>query len=195
MKLVQVIKGIKTDLQKIDDLQKLIMKYSADTTKEDPFYGTKEEQESKLAGWQQTVDNLADNIAKLSCRLQYTNSVTDVCMSIEGKKITKRISEWIKWGQAKGDNLSLSQVVLMSWNHLKENTQSRTGDVIEVVTEKDGTKREIKFRRFYDPNKRDEQIKFYTYMGRAIDAVMEVVNAEVDLLDMPEAAISIDKSI
>jgi hypothetical protein len=185
MKIVQAIKAIKDIQKQIDDLMDKVQKYSSDEDDQDPVYGTVEKQTDQISSWMQAIRDLNAEIERLDYCIKKTNVITMVTIKLGDKEIKKPIASWIKRGQSSigkrgNKRLSLSESDLRAWQCLRENT-GRTET--KVVKGKDGGDVVVKFRRYWDPKKRDEMMKLYASEPSIIDGVLEEVNATVDLIE------------
>lgn len=169
MKIIEAMKRVKQNKEKITDLQTKISQISANLSHETPLYGT--ETPKKIQDWAQSCDDLTQENIKFLCSIAKTNLATDVTIEIGGKSVTKKIAEWV-WRRREYAAIDLKTWSVMTDRNLREGQmQTSTGQPL-VVT----------LVRHYDPNKRDEMISMYRNEPHQIDAALEVVNAVTDLV-------------
>lgn len=169
MKIIEGLKKIKDLQRKFADITEKIKSHAADMDFETPAY---ENQKGQVSEWIQACRDIALEIAKLRVSIQKTNLETKVSIELGGKQVTKSIAEWIHWRKdlAKG-----MEAVYRSLHDrgLKEGT----------IQQSNGTTKEIKIRRYYDPKERDQNIELYRGQPMLIDSTLEVVNATTDLIE------------
>lgn len=170
MKIIEAMKRVKLNDEKIVDLHQKIALVSANLTIETPVYG---DQTAKHIGeWLQACEDIGRENIRLLVSIQRTNLVTNVTIEVGGKSVTKSIAEWV-WRRrkyAENDRLAWSK---LTDRNLKEGVgQSSTGVPLE-----------IKIQRHYDPIKRDEKLSEYRSEPHQIDAALEIVNATTDLVE------------
>ena len=171
MKIIEAMKKIKDDQRKLSDLRDKITKYAADMDHGDPTYP---DQKKKVRGWLQAHEDISQEIGKLRAQLQLTNVTTEVTIEVGGNQVTKTIAEWIsrRRDMAKQD--------ADAWYALDK--LERTKTVHDARLQKpDGSVVDVKVRRFYDPEERDNRLDMYQSEPSLIDARLEVVNAVTDL--------------
>lgn len=169
MKIIEAMKQVKANIQKITDLQKLIAENSAILSHETPRY---KDQAALVNGWAQSVFDLGQDNIKLLCRIQKTNLNTTVEIIIGAKKVTHTIAEWV-WRRRLYAATDLKTWSVMTDRGLKEGKlPSSTGEPLEV-----------KINRFYDPLLRDVRMEEFKSEAHLINGTLEVVNAITDLLD------------
>jgi len=170
MKIIEAMKTVKMNNQKITDLKQKIALSCAHLSHEKPLYG--DDTKKKVTGWIQSCMDLGQENIKLLCAIQRTNLATRVTIEIGGKTVTKTIAEWV-WRRrtyAKSDKDVWSQLTDRGLN--AGVMQSSTGENIE-----------INLVRNYDPSKRDEMISMYSEEPFRIDSKLEVVNATTDIVE------------
>lgn len=169
MKIIQAMKQIKANKEKIRDLSAGIARYSAYLSIETPGYP---EQTAKVREWTQTcLDVSRDNI-ELLVRIAKTNMATQVTIEIGGKSVTKSIAEWV-WRRREYAALDLAIWQQQSDRNLKE----------QNVATSQGTITEIRLVRCYDPEVRDKAMAILREEPHLIDSTLEVINATTDLLE------------
>lgn len=169
MKIIEAMKQIKDLLRKAEDLRGKIHTCAADLDFENPKYP---DQGEKVKGWVQAHSDILKEILDLRFRIQKTNIVTVVPVELGGKVVEKTIAEWIHRRR------DLAKLELDCWMRLSDRNL-KDGQ----ITQSDNTKREVKVRRYYDPEKRDDMVSMYKSEPLMIDARLEVINATTDLLE------------
>jgi len=169
MKIIEGMKQIKDLQRKASDLRIKIGNCSADLDVETPLY---EEQKTKVRGWLQAHDDIIQEILKLRVAIQRTNLATDVTVELGGKAVTKNIAEWIHRRR------DLAQEDLSAWKQLTDRGL-REG----TVKQSTGESKEVKIRRYYDPEERDRKLDMYRSEPLLIDSRLEVINAITDLIE------------
>lgn len=170
MKIIEAMKRVKMNKQKISDLQTNIDKYCANLSYETPTYGT--ETANKINEWLQSCTDLSQENVKLLTAIQRTNSVTDVSIILGDKSVTKTIAEWV-WRRRE-----YAAIDWKTWSRLTDRGL-REG----FNTDSAGNKVEHKIVRFYDPVRRDKMVSMYRTEPTEIDSALEVVNAITDLIE------------
>lgn len=171
MKIIEAMKQIKANTQKVVDLQKMIADNSAVLSHETPRYG-KDKQQAVLEGWAQTIFDINQDSMKLLMRIQKTNLATPATITLGDKQVTKTLAEWV-WRRRAYANSDLKTYLSMTDRGLRETT----------VPQSTGEQQKITIVRFYDPEKRDKMVELFKAEAFKIDAALEVVNAQTDLLD------------
>jgi len=169
MKIIEAMKTVKMNNQKIGDLQKKISEISAHLSHETPKYGDKTK--TKLNEWVQSCHDIGQENIRLLCSIQRTNLATNVSIEIGGKTVTKTIAEWV-WRRRQYANTDLQTWIAITDRGLQEGAmQMSTGESLKVT-----------LVRNYDPEKRDKMVSMYSSEGIMIDSKLEVVNAITDLV-------------
>lgn len=169
VKVIEAMKQIKDLLRKADDLRTKVKMHSADMDFETPTY---ENQKDKVRGWVQAHSDIMKEILDLRFRIQKTNIATSVPIELGGVVVNKTIAEWIHRRR------ELANLECNMWMQLTDRNL-RDGQ----MTQSDGSKRDVKIRRYYSPDERDEKMNMFKSEPLMIDARLEVINATVDLLD------------
>ncbi len=173
MKIIEAMKRVKINKEKIADLQNKIAGVSANLSIETPVYGT--ETSEKIKEWLQACNDLAQDNVNLLVAIARTNLKTQVPITIGEKTVTKSIAEWI-WRRREYAAMDLNTWSKLSDRNLKEGmVQSSTGIPMEV-----------KIVRHYDPSTRDKMVSMFRAEPHEIDSALEVVNAVTDLIDAPK---------
>jgi len=170
MKIIEAMKRVKMNKEKIADLQGRISQVSAHLTHETPVYGT--ETATKIAEWAQSCDDLTRDNVQLLCAIGRTNLATSATIRLGDKEVTKTLAEWI-WRRREYAAIDMKTWGCMTDRGLKEG-QGQTSTGIPF---------EIKIVRNYDPNRRDQKVAEYKGEPHEIDSTLEVVNAVTDLLE------------
>lgn len=170
MKIIEAMKRIKLNKDKLGDLQLKIQQNCARLNHETPLYG--EETAGKIKEWTQACEDIGRDNIGLLIRIQKTNLATDVTIELGGKKVTKNVAEWV-WRRREYAQYDLNTWSKQTDRNLKEGTaQSSTSVPVEV-----------KIVRYYDPVERDKKLAMYQSEPKEIDAALEVINATVDLVE------------
>lgn len=170
MKLIEAMKRVKMNKEKIQDLQTKIGETCANLTHETPLYGT--ETPAKIREWSQSCLDLSQDNVKLLTQIQKTNLITSVTIEIGNKQVTKSIAEWV-WRRREYSKIDLGTFSRMTDRNLKEGfMNTSTGQPMEV-----------KIQRHYDPVKRDEKLAEFKSEPGLIDSSLEITNAVTDLID------------
>lgn len=169
MKLIEAMKKVKGNREKIADLQAKIANNSAHLSHETSAY---DDPKKKVNEWAQVCDDLSKESVNLLTRISKTNLETQVTIEIGGKTVTKSIAEWI-WRRREFADVDLKTWRSMGDRGLKEGQmQSSTGQPIDV-----------KIVRNYDIELRDKKMDEYSSESREIDSALEIANAITDLVD------------
>ena len=169
MKIIEAMKKVKQNKEKIIDLQNKIGQVCANHAHETPMYGT--ETGSKIKEWLQSCQDLAQENIKLLVAIARTNLATSVAVELGGKQVTKTIAEWV-WRRREYSKLDLLTFSKLTDRGLKEG-QGQTST---------GVPFDIRLVRHYDPSQRDAAMAMYQSEPHQIDAALEVVNAVTDLV-------------
>lgn len=170
MKIIEAMKRIKANKEKVQELMQRIQRNAAHLSIETPQYG--ERQMAQVTEWRQSaLDTLRDNIELLN-RIARTNLVTPVTIQLGDKNVTKTIAEWV-WRRREYAGAEAAIWGSLSDRNLKEGqVQSSPG----VFTE-------VKLLRYYDPVERDKNLDALRKEKFDIDSALEVVNATTDLVE------------
>ncbi len=168
MKIIEAMKKVKQNKEKIADLQNKIGSVCANLSFETPLYGS--ETGTRIKEWLQSCQDLAQDNVKLLCAIARTNLATNVTIELGGKQVTKTIAEWV-WRRREYAKLDLQTFAKLTDRGLKEG-QANTSTGVPVA---------ISLVRHYDPQARDAAMAIYQAEPHLIDAALEVVNATTDL--------------
>lgn len=168
MKLIEALKKIKDLQRQADEYVNQVKKHCAISSMDTPMYP---DQKGQIHKWIQAHKDTLQEISRLKLAIQQTNLNTQVTINLNGKDITKSLSEWIIRRQ------QLVKEELKMWNCITDRgitegqAKGPTGDPIE-----------IKIIRYYDPGKRDEMRALLSEEPSIIDGKLEIVNAVTDLI-------------
>lgn len=169
MKIIEALKQIKYLAKKAEDLQSKIGQNCADMEFDTPLYP---DMKAKVSEWLQSHTDIVREIQRLRYRLQKTNVLTNVTISLNDVEVTKTLFEWI---QRRKD---LAKIELTAWQkltdrNLKDGQYSQTSGQLGVM----------KMRRYYDPSEKDKKVNQLTREPVLIDAALEIANCMNDLLE------------
>lgn len=168
MKIIEAMKKVKANRDKIADLQKKIADTSAHLSHETSPY---DDPKAKVAAWAQSCRDLTQECVSLLTAISRTNLVTEVSVEIGGKPVTKTIAEWI-WRRREFAAIDRATYKAMTDRGLKEGQmQTSTGEPFTVS-----------IVRNYDAETRDRLMSEFSEEPAAIDGALEVANAVTDLV-------------
>lgn len=170
MKLIEAMKRVKQNKEKIADLQAKIAGHCANLSHETPVYGT--ETPTKIREWLQGCTDLSQDNVQLLVAIQRTNLATAVTVTLGDTAVTKRIAEWV-WRRREYAALDLATWSKLTDRGLKEG-QANTST---------GQPFELKIVRHFDPVQRDTKLALYKSEPHEIDAALEIINAITDLIE------------
>lgn len=171
MKIIEAMKRVKLNKEKIKDLQNKISINCANMSYETPQYG--ENTSEKIKEWIQSCVDLSQENIRLLCAIQKTNLQTDLTIELNNKQVTKTIAEWV-WRRREYAALDFCTWSTLTDRNLKEGfSQDSLGKSIEV-----------KIVRHYKPSERDEMKGMYRDEPKLIDAALEIMNATTDLIEV-----------
>lgn len=170
MKIIEAMKRVKANKEKIADLHVKIGGACANLSFETPLYGT--DTPTRITEWTQSCDDLTQENIRLLTAIAKTNLAIPVTITLGEKSVTKSIAEWV-WRRREYAALDLATWSKMTDRGLKEGTgQTSTGIPMD-----------IKIVRHYDPVRRDKMVSIYKSEPHEIDSALEVVNAVTDLVE------------
>lgn len=170
MKIIEAMKRVKANKEKIADLQQRISQVSANLSFETPLYG--DQTKAKIDEWLQACHDTGLENVRLLTAIARTNLATSVTIKLGDNTVTKSIAEWV-WRRREYSGIDLRTWSCLTDRNLKEgNLPTTTG----VATE-------VKIVRYYDPNIRDKKLAEFRTEPHEIDAALEVVNATTDLIE------------
>lgn len=170
MKIIEAMKRVKANKEKIGDLQKKIGGVASNTSIETPLYGA--ETPELIKGWLQSCTDITQENVRLLVSIARTNLVTPVTITLGDKNVTKSIAEWV-WRRRE-----YAAMDLVSWSQLGDRGL-REGSVPSST----GVNIEVKIVRHYDPVTRDKMIAAFKSEPHEIDGALEVINATTDLIE------------
>lgn len=170
MKIIEAMKRVKQNAEKISDLQNKIGVTCANLSVETPVYGN--ETPNKIKEWSQGCDDLTQENIRLLTAIQRTNLNTQVTIELGMKTVTKNIAEWV-WRRRSYAAVDLATWSKMTDRNLKEGQINQSTGQPLMVT----------IVRHYDPEKRDAMMAMYRSEPHMIDAALEVINATTDLIE------------
>lgn len=171
MKIIEAMKRVKLNKEKITDLQTKIGGVSANLSIESPVYGT--DTRKKIDEWLQSCEDISQENIRLLCGIQRTNLATRVVVDLDGKPVEKSIAEWV-WRRREYAAIDKATWSRLTDRGLKEGqAQLSPGAVTDV-----------KIVRHYDPERRDKKIAIYHSEPHLIDAALEITNATTDLMEV-----------
>ncbi len=166
------MKKIKSNKEKLHDLQMKIGQNAANLSYETPLYGEKAKE--TIQGFLQACEDIVQDNAKLLVRISKTNIVTSVTIMLGDKSVTKNIAEWI-WRRREYAELDQKTWTQLTDRGLKEG--------VAPSTISGGEPTKVTIIRHYDPLIRDQKLALYKSEPHEIDGALEVANAITDLLD------------
>lgn len=171
MKIIEAMKLVKMNDEKVADLRNKISSCAAHTSIENPVYGPETRQ--KIDGWLQACADISQQNVNLLCNIQRTNLATNVDIELGGKKVTKSIAEWV-WRRRK-----YAEQDRQTWGSLTDRNLQEGH-----ITPSNGTEPvKVEIVGYYDPSSRDEKVEMYREEPHRIDSALEVVNATTDLIE------------
>lgn len=169
MKIIEAMKKIKANKEKVVELDARIQRHSAHLSFESPVY---EDQGAKVKEWRQSALDVSRDNVELLVRIAKTNLATTVIIQIGDNSITKSIAEWV-WRRREYSSVDMQVWMQHTDRNLKEgNVQTSPG----VMTE-------VKLLRYYSPEERDKNLDLLRQEPHLIDGALEVVNAVTDLVE------------
>ena len=170
MKIIEAMKRVKANKEKIADLQQKIAQYCANLSFETLVYGA--DTTNKVREWLQSCTDVSQENIRLLTAIQRTNSATQVPITLGDKTVVKSIAEWV-WRRREYAALDLKTWQMLTDRNLKEGMgQNSQGSPVEV-----------KIVRHFDPVQRDKMLAMFKSEPHEIDAALEVVNAVTDLVE------------
>lgn len=170
MKIIEAMKRIKANKEKIADLQQKIRTHAANLSFETPVYGG--EAREKIKEWVQSACDTAKENVRLLTAIARTNLRTEVTIELGEARVTKTITEWV-WRRREYAATDLAIFQCLNDRGLKEGH----------LPQSTGTPMEVKIVRHYDPEHRDKWLAIFSREPHDIDAALEVVNATTDLIE------------
>jgi len=169
MKIIEALKELKTNAKKIDDTIKRIQLNSARKSYETSPYT---DPSAQVKDWLNSVGGLVQRNGQLTLAIAKTNAATQVTIEIQGKQVTKSITEWI-FRRRVGVQEETKAFLALTNRGLKD----------EQIKQTDGSVLESKVVLHYDQKMRDEILDALTMEPTLIDTRLEIVNATTDLME------------
>lgn len=170
MKIIEAMKRVKQNKEKIADLQAKISQVTAHLSLETPLYGDKTAEQ--IQEWVQSATDLSQDNVRLLVAISRTNLATVVPITLGDKTVSKTVSEWV-WRRREYAALDLQTWGKLTDRGLKEG----------AVGSSTGIPMEVKIVRNYDPVKRDTMLAVFKSEPHEIDSALEVSNAVTDLIE------------
>lgn len=170
MKLIEAMKRVKQNKEKISDLQKKVADHCANMAHETPVYGS--ETKTKVTEWLQACTDLSQENVKLLLAIQRTNLATPVSIALNGESVTKPIAAWV-WRRREYAASDLATWMKLTDRGLKEGQASTST----------GQPFDLKLVRHFDPVLRDTKQAMFKSEPHEIDSALEIVNAVTDLIE------------
>ncbi len=172
MKIIEAMKRVKQNKEKIVDLQKKVADHAAHLSIETPMYGQNTAQQ--VAGWQQACHDLTLDNVGLLVAIARTNLATMVTIKLGDQSVTKCVAEWV-WRRREYAAIDAKTWAVLGDRGLKEGTVPNSVPGSEPVR--------VTIVRNYDPRIRDDKLAMFKSEPHEIDAALEVVNATTDLIE------------
>jgi len=169
MRLIEAMKKVKMNKEKIKDLRNKIQENCANLTHETPQYG--DGTKAQIDSWVNSCVSLSSENIALLLAIQQTNIATLVTITIGGVSLERSIAYWV-WRRREYAKSDMDIYRCLGDRGLKE------GQMAQSV----GAPITIKIVRHFDSVARDAMIERYRSEPHLIDATLEVVNATTELL-------------
>jgi hypothetical protein len=173
MKIIEAMKRVKANKEKIVDLHGKIGQFCASLNYETPTYGA--DTPAKITEWLQSCNDLSQENVRLLCAIQRTNIATQVSITLGEKVVTKSIAEWV-WRRREYAAVDAAAWAKLTDRNLKEG----------IFPNSAGQPTEVKIVRHFDPVQRDKKLEEFRSEPHEIDAALEVVNAITDLVEQDQ---------
>lgn len=95
MKIIEAMKRVKANKEKIQDLQAKLAQFCANLDYETLTYGSAADTSAKITDWLNSCTDLTQENIRLLVAVQRTNNATDVTITLGEKSVTKTIAEWV----------------------------------------------------------------------------------------------------
>lgn len=171
MKIIEALKKVKYNREKMVDLARLIKQNAANMESQKGRTGY-DDPKRKIREWVQSVHDLQNDNARLLAGIQRTNLTTKVTIEVEdGKPVTKTIAEWIT-RRREGVDQDYQVYSCMSTNLKQQTMQDAQGNLIvdNVVYN-------------FSTEERDKKLMVLSEEKSRIDSTLEIVNATTDIVD------------
>lgn len=169
MKIIEAMKKVKANKEKLAELRGRIQRNAAHLSIESPQY---ENQKAQITEWLQSCLDVSRDNVELLVRIAKTNIATKVTIQMGDKAVTKSIAEWV-WRRREYSNEDQATWGSLTDRGLKEGQVQTSPGVLS----------DIKLVRYYDPAERDKNLDILRNEKHTIDATLEVTNAVTELLD------------
>jgi len=170
MKIIEALKKVKNNREKISDLQQLIQQNCAHMESQKgstPYNDPKK----KIKEWVQSIHDTQKENSKLLSQIQKTNLETLVTIEMpSGTQVEKSISEWIVRRREGVDT------EIETYNAMSSRLQQ------QAFKKEDGTIEVDNVVLNYSSEDRDKKTMDLGQEKSLIDAKLEIVNATTDLL-------------
>jgi hypothetical protein len=175
--LIEALKKRKFLVKKAEDYIKLVRDNCAIPSTEKPKFGTEDEQRIQIQAWIQGHSDILKEISKLNIAIQKTNLDTNLTIQLQGKAVTKCLSEWILRAR------ELSSLEMRMWDCITDRSIKET--LIPGPT-RESQPIEVKIIRFYDPKLREVQRMALLEEPSIVTGSLEIANATTTLIGYDE---------
>lgn len=177
MKIIEGMRLVKENKEKIADLTKKVSQYSANTSFDKPAYGTSHgDTKKQITSWLQSIHDLTLNNIKVLNDIAYTNLVTKVDIQLGEVTVTKSIAAWI-WRRREYAAMDFKAWQQLTDKGLKPGFAQNSSPGVEPM--------KIEVVLNYDTAEKDAKLALYHSEAHRINSTLEVVNATTDLLTAP----------
>lgn len=174
MKLIEAMKRIKLNKEKIADLQAKIKDNCAALSIDTLAY---KDTANQIESWLQSCIDLSQENVKLLANIQHTNLHTRVSIDLgQSTPTTKSIAEWV-WRRREYAKLDQQTYSMLTDRGLREGQMNSSVKDAEPVR--------VTISRFYDPLVRDKALAMYRAEPTLIDSALEIVNATTEIWEAP----------
>lgn len=178
MYIIEALKEVKHLREKISDLTKKIGNNSAHLENKPTEY---KDPAAEIKSWQAQIHATTQRIEELLCRINMTNLLTNVTITIGKKTVTKSIAAWIY------RRTGLSTFDLNAW-------MACTSKGLKIEIDKTEANKVYSVILNYDAKTRDLKTEEFGCEAGLIDTRLEIVNATTQLIelnDFPKPIITI----
>lgn len=169
MKIIEAMKKVKENKQKMTDLRSKVQAFCANLNYEQSPYP---DPKGTVTSWLQSCEDLSKENVRLLTAIARTNLQTTVSIDLHGHQVTKSIAEWV-WRRR--EYAKLDQ---MAWECLTDRNLREGANTTST-----GVPLEIKIVRHFEPVLRDTKVNLYKFEPHLIDSKLEVINAITDLIE------------
>jgi len=170
MKIIEGLKKLKELKIKADDLAVRIRNHCADLSHETPRYT---DQAAQVQSWIDARRDIVKEILRLRIAIQRTNLLVRVVVETEdGVSVEKTIAEWIHRRKDLAA-MEMESYAVLTDRGLKGGNLPRAS----------GVPLEVKIRRYFSQQHRDERYSALKAEPLRIDSALEVANAINDLVE------------